>query len=63
MLLENGLEMSGVVFTNVLDAEVVNDEEEYNRAPLVAPQARGGVGLVVALCVEAFSEEVIGCKL
>ena len=52
MLPENGLEMSGVAFTNILDAEVVDDEGEYNGAPLVAPQALGGVSLVVALGVE-----------
>ena len=52
--------MFGVAFTNVLDAKVVDNEGEYNGAPLVVPQARGGVGLVIALGVEAFSEEFIG---
>ena len=54
------MEMSGVAFANILNAKVVIYEGECSGAPLVVPQARGGVGVVIALGVEAFSEEVIG---
>ena len=44
-----------------LDAKVVNNEDEDNRAPLVSPQARGGVALVVAVFVQSLGGEVV-CK-
>ena len=34
-----------------LDDKVVNNEDEDNRAPLVSPQARGGVALVATMFV------------
>ena len=58
---EQGLEqVVGVAFVRVLDAEVVNDEDKDNPAPLVLPQARCGVALIVAVFVQPLGEEVIG---
>ena len=38
--------MLGMALVSVLDAEVVNDEDEDNQVPLVSPQAGCGVALV-----------------
>ena len=46
-------------FALVLDSEVVDDKDEKNWAPLVSPQSRCGLALVVSVCCQAFGEEVV----
>jgi len=60
VMLENSLEVLGVVFANIFNTKVIDNEEECDGASLVSPQPWGGFGLVVALGVESFSKEVIG---
>ena len=45
---------------NVLYTKIINGEDEEDRAPFVAPNARGGGGLVVPRCIEASCEELVG---
>ena len=48
-LLENTEEVLSVALTNIFDAKVVNNEDKLGWEPLVAPEARGGGGFVVAI--------------
>ncbi len=56
VFVENLGEMVGMIFSNVLYAEVVNAEGEGNGAPIVSPEARCGWALMVAMFVESFFE-------
>ena len=38
-----------VAITNIFDAKVIDHEGKLDRAPLVAPESRGGGGFVVAM--------------
>ncbi len=42
-----------MLFAHVLDAEVIDNEEELDGVTCVAPEARSGGGFVVACSVEA----------
>ena len=57
---EEGLEVEGVSFANVLNAEVVHEEAEYDGAPVVLPQTWGGGALVVVVLLEALPKECVG---
>ena len=46
--------------TNLLDAEIFNNESEHDGSPLVLPEARSGGALVVAINVEEFPKELVG---
>ncbi len=48
--------MVGVAFVYVLNAEVVDNEDERNWAPLVSPESGRGGALVISVLVELFSE-------
>ena len=54
---EDGLEAEGVSFANVLNAEVVYEEAEYDGAPFVSPQPWGGNALVVVVILNAVLKE------
>ena len=45
---------------NVFYTKIVNDEDEEDGAPFVAPQDRGGGVLLVPCCVDASFEELAG---
>ena len=61
MIFEDVLEMLEVTLADVFDARIVNDEDEGNGPPLVAPEPRSCGRLVVAMFGETFAEEVV-CK-
>ena len=52
--------MESVVLSDIFDTKVIKEQAKHNRAPLVAPQARGGGSLVVAVLLGAFFEENFG---
>ncbi len=54
-LLEGGKQMFSVVFALILDTKVVHSDW----SPLVLPETRGNVALVVGLGVESLSEEIV----
>ena len=60
MWLESFVLVVGMALSDVLYTNIVNDEDEEDRAPFVAPKDRGGGGLLVPLCVEAILEELVG---
>ena len=49
-----------MALANVFDAKIVDDKSEYDRAPLVAPEARSVGTLVIAMLLEALFEEDVG---
>ena len=55
-LLKGRKQMVGMAFTLILDAKVVDYQDEDDGAPLVSPEPRGDVTLVVAVSAEAFGE-------
>ena len=58
-LLESGDEMFCMLFILILNAKVINNEDEDNRWPLVSPQSRCYGALLVFVCDKPFGEEVI----
>ena len=60
MFLENTEEVLRMMITNIFDTEVIDDEDELNRAPLVTPDTRSGGSLIVVMFIEAFVEEIVG---
>jgi hypothetical protein len=48
------------MFSNVLDAEVVNDEGEQDGTPFVAPEALWVLASVISMWCEAFRKEIVG---
>ena len=60
VLFQDCFEVDTVALANVLDAETVDDKSEDDGAPLVVPEARGGGTLVIAMLLEALSEEDVG---
>ena len=61
VMLFNGVdEMIGVFFADVFHSEIVDNEGERDRSPIVRPQTRCVLALVVSLVVEALLEELLG---
>ena len=60
MLLEDVAEVNVVVFVDVLNAKDIDNEDEYNRFPLVKPEARCCGSLLVFGFLEACGKEVVG---
>ena len=60
VIFEDSLEMESVALTDILDTKVINKRAKHNEAPLVAPQARSGWALVVAVLFETFFEGNVG---
>ena len=60
MRLDGVAKVKGVLFADIFDTEVVNDEGEHDGSPLVAPKARSAFTLVVAFVGETLSEEGLG---
>ena len=48
-----------MAFINELDVQVINYEHKLDRAPLVAPKARSGGGVVISSCIEALLKEFV----
>jgi hypothetical protein len=59
-LLENIGETVKVFYPNILHPKVINNETELDGTPFVAPEAWGGVGLVISLSKKARSEVIVG---
>jgi hypothetical protein len=53
--------MLGIVFANILDTEVVDNETENDRSCDVLEESRGVVALVIAVSGEEWNECVV-CK-
>ena len=53
-------EVLGIGFPGVLDAEVVHNQGEGDRAMYVAPQPGGVSAFEVAVFGEAFAQEIVG---
>ena len=49
-----------MLFTDIFNTKVVDNEAEEDRTPVVTPYARGGGTLLVTMFREAFPEEVLG---
>ena len=54
MLFEDSLEMESVELPDVFDTKFINKQSKHNGEPLMAPQARSGGALVVAVLLETF---------
>jgi hypothetical protein len=59
-LLENIAEMVEVFYPNILHPKVINYETELDGTPFAAPEAWGGVGLVISLSKKTGSKEIVG---
>ena len=60
VLFQECSEVDGVTLANIFDAKIVHDKSEDDRAPLVAPKARSGGTLVIAMLLEVLFEEEFG---
>ena len=60
VLIEDVAEVKGMAFTNVFNAEVIDNEGEYDMSPLVNPEARCGGSLLVDRFMKACCKEVVG---
>ena len=60
VLFEESLKMESVALSNIFNIKFINEQEKHNGAPLVAPQARSGGALVVAVLLVTFFEENVG---
>ena len=60
VLFDDVTKVVGMLDANILDAKVIDDEDEHDGLPFVSPEARGGIELVVSCLVEAFLEEFVG---
>ena len=45
MLVEDGEEMVGMLFADVLHAKIIHYQDELDGAPIVPPQSWGSLGL------------------
>ena len=54
------MEVVSVVVTDIFDAEVTDNEDREDGAPLVVPNARSGGYVIVASHVELSLEEFVG---
>ena len=52
--------MEIVALPKIFNTKVINEQEKHNGSPLVAPQARSGGALVVAMLIETFFEDNVG---
>ena len=52
--------MESVALHEIFNTKVIDKEAKHNGAPLVAPQARSGGALVIAMLLETFYEENVG---
>ena len=52
--------MEGVFCADVLDSKVINCQSELYWAPLVQPQSRDKLALIVAMLVQSFFEKLVG---
>jgi hypothetical protein len=59
-LLENIADMVKVFYSNILHPKVINYKTELDGMPFVAPEAWGGVNLVMSLSQKAGSKEIVG---
>ena len=57
MLFEDSLEIESVALPDIFNAKVIDKQAKHKGAPLVAPQARSGGALVVAMFLETFFGE------
>ena len=48
------------MLANVFNAKVINNKNELNRTPFMAPETRGGGSFVIAGLVQTFSEQIVG---
>ena len=60
MRVKDSEEMVSMLFSHILDAEVIYDEGKLHRAPYVAPEARRGGRFMVLSSVEALAKKVVG---
>ena len=60
VFVEGSHEMTGVLFANVLDSEVVNYKGELDRTPLVFPRTRDEFALVVTVFDKEFFKLFLG---
>ena len=59
-MLEGLEEIFGMLAANVLDAKVIHDKHKDDGSPFMAPEARCGVALMVAILGQMLSEDIIG---
>lgn len=59
MLIEHGKKMVGMFLADVLHAKIINDQDELDGAPVVAPQARGGLRFVVSRRLQPFPKLIV----
>ena len=60
MLGKNSEEMISMLFSHILNTEVIYDEDKLHRAPNVAPEARRSGRLMIPRSVEALAKKVVG---
>ncbi len=59
VLLKGSEEMVGMAAVAVLDAKIINNQDESDWAPFVMPKSCHGGALVVAMAIEALAEKVV----
>ena len=60
VLFQDCSELDGVVLANIFATKIVNDKSEDDGVPLVAPEARSGGTLVIAMIFEELFKEDVG---
>ena len=61
VFLQYFLKMLDMLFSDIFDSKVINDEDEHDWSPLVTPQSHCGRCFIVSSFVEAGAQEII-CK-
>ena len=59
VFLQDFLQMLDMLVPNIFNSKVINDEDEHDWSPFVAPESHGGCCFIVTGIVEAGAQDVI----
>ena len=60
VILQNFLEVLGMLIANIFNYKVIHYQDELNRSPCVSPQPWSSSGLIVARLLQYGAEEIVG---
>ena len=59
VILQNFLEVLGMLFANIFNSKVVHYQDELDRSPCVSPQPGSSSGFIVAKLLQSGAEDIV----